>query len=614
MRLGNEDWAFWLRLGGKGLYGLHLGKVLFRYRKAGPSLGDVAARHQREAVAHMREEHPELFCGEGCARVKRKWAPAACVVGGAKPEILDCEAVEPAQPAEILRRTRARAFLIPGVAPHPQSAELAALAVWAGNARLRLPDGSLAASREALSRVHELSELRPERALGRSAPAAPPRLPSALATAHRHLYNAGLLSAEAWLKHPLRSALRLIPLRVKEGVNRRAGRAVFDLSFYLQFQPSSILLGRSLLEPLQYLPPEPSRRRIALITPHLGPGGAERVLLDIAAALRGNYEIFLIATQSSDSRWRQLWEESAARVYDLAALAPPERVPGALYSILTNWKIGAALIQNSLPAYSIVRELKAALPELKIADLVHSADAEWDFISSTEAVAGALDARVVISEAARVRMLEAGTPEEKIRLIPNGLDLARFESGALPPGPPHRILFAGRLDPVKRPLLLVDIAVALRALRPQADFQFVVAGDGPEAGALRARIERAGLAARFEMLGHVPDVAPLLADATLLVLTSRAEGIPLAVLEAFAARRPVVASDAGAVREVVDASTGIVIPDGDETAAAFAKAIDALLNAPELRARMGEEGRRKVEARYGRERFCQAYRELFRSL
>jgi glycosyltransferase involved in cell wall biosynthesis len=122
------------------------------------------------------------------------------------------------------------------------------------------------------------------------------------------------------------------------------------------------------------------------------------------------------------------------------------------------------------------------------------------------------------------------------------------------------------------------------------------------------------LAERFELLGHVPDVAPLLADAALLVLTSRAEGIPLVVLEAFAARRPVAASDAGAVREVVDASTGIVIPDGEATAAEFAKAIDALLNAPDLRARMGEEGRRRVEARYGSERFCQTYRELFRSL
>ena len=117
---------------------------------------------------------------------------------------------------------------------------------------------------------------------------------------YHHLQNAEILSREAWLKHPLRSSARLIPLRWKERVNQAAGRPVFDLSFYLKFQPRSVLLGGTLIERLDYIPPQPqTRRRIGLFTPHLGVGGAENVLLEFARQIdRSQYEILLIATQS----------------------------------------------------------------------------------------------------------------------------------------------------------------------------------------------------------------------------------------------------------------------------------------------------------------------------
>jgi glycosyltransferase involved in cell wall biosynthesis len=91
-------------------------------------------------------------------------------------------------------------------------------------------------------------------------------------------------------------------------------------------------------------------------------------------------------------------------------------------------------------------------------------------VSVTAEVAAFLDVRVAVSQAVGERLLAAVTPKERIRLVRNGVDLDRFRAAPLrsSTGPRH-ILFAGRLDPVKRPLLLVAIADRLAALRKASD-------------------------------------------------------------------------------------------------------------------------------------------------
>ena len=85
----------------------------------------------------------------------------------------------------------------------------------------------------------------------------------------------------------------------------------------------------------------------------------------------------------------------------------------------------------------------------------------------------------------------------------------------------------------------------------------------------------------------------------------------MSVLEALACGVPVVASNAGAIGEVVDASTGVLIDIGKGEAVKLAEAIHMLLEQPELRERMGREGRRRVEEFYDRKQSQRAYRELF---
>src|SRR5262249_12428454 len=135
----------------------------------------------------------------------------------------------------------------------PHSAELAALAVWGGHPSLRLPDRSVALSRRIAGAAETLGEIDVEEAAGEKS-SAPAFRPPLWRNLRHHLLNAELTSWTQWRKHPLQLAGRLIPLRLKEQINRSAGRPIFNLSFYLQFQPNSVITGNTVVEPLHYFP------------------------------------------------------------------------------------------------------------------------------------------------------------------------------------------------------------------------------------------------------------------------------------------------------------------------------------------------------------------------
>jgi glycosyltransferase involved in cell wall biosynthesis len=576
---GYEDWEFWLRLGARNRFGRYVPKSLFRYRKHGASLYDYARARHQEFVAYIRSLHPEIYEYENRARVKARWSPAVSIMALEPPSnqtIQDIQVIAPGGSPLALAVLDATSGSL-----DPEAAELAALAAWSGKA------------------------------------APQPLRPSAGNRLHRNLLNAELLSLRSWTHHPARSLTRLVPLRAKERINKVVGRAVgrrvFDLSFYLQFQPNSVMLGEMLVEPLVYYPkPAHGRKRVALVTTHLGPGGAESVLYDIASALNpSRFESLLLATQSRDDRWLAKWRGRVEHTYDLAQVVPPERMIAALCSIVPNWRCDYLLIQNSLYGYAALPHLKKLLPDTRIFDLVHYVDEGWDQIAATAEVASCIDCRVALAESVRDRLLATGTPESKILLVRNGVDLERFQPSPInAAGSVKQILFAARLERRKQPLLLADIARELSNLRPQGDFRFVIAGDGPEKERFERRVHKLGLDAVFDFRGQVDDLAPLFAACDIVILPSRSEGVPLVILEALASARCAVASKVGSIPEVLDSSCGILIEHFD-AAAEFARAIHSLLDQRGLREKMGAAGRRKVEANHDIRKTCATLVSLF---
>ncbi len=143
-------------------------------------------------------------------------------------------------------------------------------------------------------------------------------------------------------------------------------------------------------------------------------------------------------------------------------------------------------------------------------------------------------------------------------------------------GAPFEIVTVGRLDPEKNPLLLAEIAVQLRELRPQLRFRIRVVGDGPLAGELSEAVRRHELDGQVELVGYVPYGPQLraISEASDVFLhVSHTEGLPQTVVEALAAALPVVGTAVGGVPALLAPAGMPLVPPNDAAAAATALAV-----------------------------------------
>lgn len=197
---------------------------------------------------------------------------------------------------------------------------------------------------------------------------------------------------------------------------------------------------------------------------------------------------------------------------------------------------------------------------------------------------------------------------DKAAVIHNGITDSPLRAGMAERSGSMRIVVVARMAPPK------DHETVLRALAGVAfPYDLLLIGDGPRRPALEALARRLGVADRVRFLGARLDVARLLQDAEVLVLSSFSEGFPLTVLEGMRAGLPVVATAVGGVPEAVsDGETGILVPPGDS--AALAAALEALAHSADLRRRMGLAGRQVYEARFRLEQQSEATLQIYREV
>jgi glycosyltransferase involved in cell wall biosynthesis len=211
---------------------------------------------------------------------------------------------------------------------------------------------------------------------------------------------------------------------------------------------------------------------------------------------------------------------------------------------------------------------------------------------------------VAVSRDERDSGLAAGVGRpEQYRVIPNGVDVSRFDVPRHPV--PGRVLFLGRLAPQKRP----DLAV--QALARVEGAELHLANDGPERESVARLAAELEVAPRVRFLGYRDDVPALLSQAACLLLTSDYEGASLTVLEAMAAGVPVVATRVGGVEEALDGA-GVVVEPGDP--AGIAAGLERVLRDPEQAARLGEAGKRRAREQFTRERMVAETVALYEEL
>jgi glycosyltransferase involved in cell wall biosynthesis len=206
----------------------------------------------------------------------------------------------------------------------------------------------------------------------------------------------------------------------------------------------------------------------------------------------------------------------------------------------------------------------------------------------------------------------------KVSVVPLGfeleplVDLPSVESARTALGLPADALvigFIGRLVPIKQPLGLIEAFAQLSASHRTA--VLLVVGDGELRPTVSRDVKRRGLRERVVFAGWRDDLPKVYAAVDIVALTSRNEGTPVALIEAMAAGRPVVATDVGGVADVVEHGTsGLLVPSGDMRA--LADALARLAGDANERRRLGQNGRSHTLARYRADRLADDLDRLYR--
>ncbi|MEW6200104.1 MAG: glycosyltransferase family 4 protein [Planctomycetota bacterium] len=218
--------------------------------------------------------------------------------------------------------------------------------------------------------------------------------------------------------------------------------------------------------------------------------------------------------------------------------------------------------------------------------------------------------------ATAIAVLTAGVDTERFSPRVSSVDHApALGSPGVPPvgNSPHDydLVTVGRLVECKRPERFVEIVAALLRRRPGT--RAAIVGDGPLAGDLRDRARWLGLNGELAFLGRRDDVPEILRRSRLFILTSRNEGVSIALLEAFAAGLPAAAPNVGDLADFVRPDeTGMFIDPADVEATA-ARLVE-LLDDPERLARMSRAARRTAEQRCSISALAARWEQLLETL
>jgi glycosyltransferase involved in cell wall biosynthesis len=365
-----------------------------------------------------------------------------------------------------------------------------------------------------------------------------------------------------------------------------------------------------------------ARCHVLQVTQDLGHGGLERVAATIGRHLDpGRFRVSFLALREGGPRAEELREEGfAVDVLDSARAGP---------DYLSSVKVGR-FIRSVRPDVIHTHNTHALIDGAVGAFLggrppiIHTDHArpfpDRKRYMIAEHILSRLTYRMVgVSEhtTRNLRRYE-WIPRRKLMTIPNGVDIPRLDRDAvgasvrseLGLGQDEFVIGAAvRLTAQKALHLLVE---AFAAVHRRFDHTtLVIAGTGPDQGALAAQAERLGLGRRVHFLGLRHDVPRLLCAYDLFALSSVWEGMPLGVLEAMALGCPVVATRVGGVPEMIeDGRSGIIVEPRE--APALAAALAAIVAGPAAARAMAERARERYDQHFGLQRMITSYQELYR--
>ena len=366
--------------------------------------------------------------------------------------------------------------------------------------------------------------------------------------------------------------------------------------------------------------PEP--KRILHVIDSFDLGGAQEALVNLAAcADRSRFEPEVAAMHGRGV----YWERFRALGVPVHSLSPHKFAPLYVWNLLRLLLTrDYDIVHCHLIASNLVAKPLAALVGVRVRFNHDQANDEYrhrdKLRHALDKWTNRLSTHICAVSASIVEFLvkREGVPPERVSLVHNAIDLRRFaparerraEARRAWNLPPDASIVAGvgRLNYQKNFALFLDIAADIRRTHPGT--VFVIAGTGPEERALRERAAALGLGEGVRFLGFVADTARLYDAVDFLLMPSRFEGLPMAMLEAMAMRVPVVASRLDGIAEIIEHGVDGMLATSS-AADEFAAHLRALLDDPSRAAQITERAFQKVTRDFSAERMTREVEALY---
>lgn len=371
-----------------------------------------------------------------------------------------------------------------------------------------------------------------------------------------------------------------------------------------------------------YNRPDKNIPRILVTIPWMTFGGAETLIYNYCLEIKNSFDITFMTGLESKHEWEYKFKEITPKIYHLANLFDDKQyyLEFILNYIKTRDIQILHIIHNGF-TFEMLNEIKKDFPNLKVIVTMFNDRVDY-FLDSTN-YNDNID--VYTSDNSRVtkhyqKVLGSNT---NTQIIPNGIDCYSTFRADLFDRPKERaalglseddiaVFFVGRLSEEKNPDVFVDIAKKLAQLKDRKNIKFFMIGDGGMRKQIEDLIESSGVK-NISYLGYKSEVAKYLSAADIFVLPSSIEGFPLSILEAMSMRLAVIASDVGAVAEVLDNGVdGFVVTPGSATE--IAEIIVKLEADRKLLEEVKVRARNKVEENYSNTILGRRYTDLYKGV
>lgn len=313
------------------------------------------------------------------------------------------------------------------------------------------------------------------------------------------------------------------------------------------------------------------RPHLLVLVPWLPIGGAEVLLADILDSLKAEWRFSIVTTETGDQALAPAFAAITSEIYHLPDLLARRYWFEFVAALMASRDSKAILSSGSRFLYKNLKRIKARFPAIRSYDILHN-DAPRAHLASALRARLHIDRLIAVNERIGRSLARGGARPGTVAVIPNGVD---YEGVFNPRGVDRAaarrrfgveedtfvIGFVGRMSEEKRPLAFLAVAAAILAAHPHV--RLLVLGDGPMTKAFRDAADAAGISDRLHHLLRLDREAMprFYAACSILVMSSRIEGTPLAMLEALAMGCPVATTDVGDAALVIrEGINGFIVP------------------------------------------------------